>query len=657
MALPRDLTSAYSENRLTVLVGSGASLSTKVVGGFPLWRDTPKRLLTEAELHNALPASLIALKRQLFEHDLSLEVMLSELDVIKTALDRQYAEAIRKIFRPPDALPGPLHEAIAELNVLAIVTTNYDQLLEKTEPDRQAYTWKESVSALGDLEAKRRVLLKIHGSAEHAETVVLTNGEYQLLNMDASYRQVFRFLLQSSSFFCVGYGMEDPLDIDLALKANAESFRNSTRAHFLCLRRPSQRDIDRYRRDYNVHVIAYEEHDELVPLIHELRGSAPGRAGSFRSTRALATDVPTNLTRALADARLGGSLVIDDAVQLCELSLDATELEVDLARSPTPDDELNQEYTVEVHKQRHEFWVKDYGVSGSPIVDFLDRRLQTLIGRKGPHGCKVAFVDFDSTWASGHGRALLTVRPLNHLVTEAFNRGLALERLFDDTRPDADKLWRECARKLLQDAHAFQMPCPSQLFVELALVTLDGWVPIAKKDAFNSIYTRRNHGIEVGTCGVEYGPRWSECIRPHTSNDRAYLSLRDTVLDALAWEYRIREAGSTRGPPKLSPDAFHICEVPQARFLALAVQGIHLNSALLGYCVLPVTRANLAMHLGESNAHGLKFKGLEFIHIDDCEARVEADQRTTSWHGTALMRLHLLAANRKKIDEQLAALK
>ncbi len=53
---------------------------------------------------------------------------------------------------------------------------NYDSLVESVEgpPVRTPYTWMESDKALGDIKDARKVLFKIHGTANREDTVVMT---------------------------------------------------------------------------------------------------------------------------------------------------------------------------------------------------------------------------------------------------------------------------------------------------------------------------------------------------------------------------------------------------------------------------------------------------------------------------------------------------
>jgi SIR2-like domain len=270
--LPAPLVAAYRAEKLALFVGSGLSLGAGVKGGFPTWSQIPTRLLDACERYDALDAEAIAVKRRQFAIRMSLEQMLSELGTLRTALGRSYQAALNDIFRPDDAAPGDAHRAVAALGVRTILTTNYDQLFELLHetPPRQPYSWKEADRALADVEAGRKVLLKIHGTAERHETVVMSDREYDAARVDASYQAVLRYLLQDHVFLFLGYGMNDPLDLDLAFEGNADAFKTSAKRHYVLLQSPTDADKDRLARDYNVRVIPYAAHADVPVLLASL---------------------------------------------------------------------------------------------------------------------------------------------------------------------------------------------------------------------------------------------------------------------------------------------------------------------------------------------------------------------------------------------------
>lgn len=273
ISFPSPLVKALRSRELALVVGSGLSLGADVHGNFPKWKELPQRLLDVCEDQGLLDAAQLKAKRDLFKSRQRLEQMLAELGALKADLGRAYQKALTDIFRPANAAPGSAHHAVAQLGVRAILSTNYDPLLELTRETqhRQAYTWKESANALGDLHSGRNVLLKIHGTAERSDTVVMTEGEYSDVRKDLSYQAVLSHLLHQFTCLFIGYGMNDPLDLDLVLKWNADAFKTASRRHYALLKDPPDTDVDRYDREYNVQVISYDDYAQLPHILDQLR--------------------------------------------------------------------------------------------------------------------------------------------------------------------------------------------------------------------------------------------------------------------------------------------------------------------------------------------------------------------------------------------------
>jgi hypothetical protein len=276
LLLPKLVLDAYRANTLAICAGSGLSLGRDVQGDFPTWQQLPHRLLDACERLDVLDAERIQNKRDYFKNRMHLEDMLAELGSLKTALGRDYQRALNDIFRPENAAPGSVHRALCGLGVRAFLTTNYDSLIEEVgeTPRRQVYTWKESDLALNDLQSGRKVLFKIHGTAERHDTVIMTEREYHEARSHLSYRTIFSYLLQSHTFLFLGYGMNDPLDLDLVLKWNADTFKSVARRHYALMKDPSDSDRDRYEREYYVRVIPYSDHAQLPDILEELHRAA-----------------------------------------------------------------------------------------------------------------------------------------------------------------------------------------------------------------------------------------------------------------------------------------------------------------------------------------------------------------------------------------------
>jgi hypothetical protein len=288
ITFPPPLLDAYRTGKLAVLFGSGLSLAKDVRGSFPRWSELPERLLEQAAKHGVWTKEKIDGVRGFFEGgQVSLEEMLAALDLIKTALKgaRKYRAALGAVFRPDDAAPGDVHRALVDLGVDVLATTNYDELLEAVEgpPRRRVYSWRGSDKALDDIQGGKKVLFKIHGNAEDDDSVVMTRAEYERVAADVRYQRTVSYLLQGYTFLLVGYGINDPLDLDLVFGLNASAFGAAARTHYALMHRSvSATDRDRWQRDMNVQVVPYDDHGDLPAILRALAAAAkldPSPAG------------------------------------------------------------------------------------------------------------------------------------------------------------------------------------------------------------------------------------------------------------------------------------------------------------------------------------------------------------------------------------------
>lgn len=269
--LPKRLLDAIRSKTLAPFLGAGASLSEGVAGNFPLWKDVPVRLLDEAESLGLVQPTFIDNKRRTFSAPMLLRTMLAELSVLKTTLDRDYRTAMNRIFRPANATPGPLHQALEELHCPLVLTANIDQLIEQSAPGRQAFTWRQAADLLSDLDGGRKVLFKVHGSVESLDSLVMTQDEYDKANRDEPYQRTLGHLLQNYSFLFVGFSLVDPLDLERILQRNADAFRHAARPHFVLMKSPVGGNADRWQADFNVHTIEYANHGDVIDILHRMK--------------------------------------------------------------------------------------------------------------------------------------------------------------------------------------------------------------------------------------------------------------------------------------------------------------------------------------------------------------------------------------------------
>lgn len=247
-----------------------------------------------------------------------------------------------------------------------------------------------------------------------------------------------------------------------------------------------------------------------------------------------------------------------------------------------------------------------------------------LLSRHGKEGstasnCKVGFhkLDYSETAidTAANNTAKLHIRPISYWVTRNFNKELAKRN-----QNETETLKREYFERLVCSAEDFMCQCPSQLFVETAIVTSDRQIPIFSKRTPFSVAGVRSGG-EVLTCGPEYGFEWSKHVRE--SSTGATLDIEGAIKDSLSIEFGI-DSNAVKG----------------WRIQNLAIQTIHLNTSLLGIVMLNVSQAELQRQFAGQKYHS---ELLEFISVEQAFDRIQSDFGKKIWHPTGLMRLSQVA--------------
>jgi hypothetical protein len=77
---------------------------------------------------------------------------------------------------------------------------------------------------------------------------VLTLSEYNEAVKDDPYQRTMSHLLQTYTFLLVGYGMNDPFDLDCLLRLNTRAFKSASSLRYALLKDPSPNDRDRWQR-------------------------------------------------------------------------------------------------------------------------------------------------------------------------------------------------------------------------------------------------------------------------------------------------------------------------------------------------------------------------------------------------------------------------
>ncbi|MCL2256449.1 MAG: SIR2 family protein, partial [Firmicutes bacterium] len=147
------------------------------------------------------------------ERDISSDEFLKIPQVCAVKHGRFYRNTLRNeiTLKSNNKKPNIINEIIFDINPKHIITTNYDDLLEKaTNYNRDVYKTVISGGDLLKIDDKERYIIKMHGDMNDLDNIVLKEEDY--LNYSQNHVLIetyLKSLLTDHTFLFVGYSMGD----------------------------------------------------------------------------------------------------------------------------------------------------------------------------------------------------------------------------------------------------------------------------------------------------------------------------------------------------------------------------------------------------------------------------------------------------------------
>lgn len=272
IAFPKDLIDAFNSDEVVCVVGSGPSIAA----GFPSWLQLLELMVDECE------KQLVG-----FKQGLELRALLKQGHFLEVADEcskllsgQLLRDLFQRIFREGSISPTKLHRQLAQLPFSAILTTNYDNLLERVYVAKNRANsfplviTQTNIAQLPRLASERRFfILKMHGDADDVQTLVLTKQDYRnIIHGNDLYRTALSQILATRTALFIGYGLRDH-DLNLLLGEQAALFKAYGRRHYVLLPDPGTILPKSYLEHYNLTVIPYSgkgSHAELGKLVQSL---------------------------------------------------------------------------------------------------------------------------------------------------------------------------------------------------------------------------------------------------------------------------------------------------------------------------------------------------------------------------------------------------
>lgn len=264
---PRSLVQYLRERRSVLFCGSGLS----AWGKLPTWTTLLRGIVDELETELQDDSNLIELRR-LIDTGKLLEVA----DHCKEALGRRYYDILADQLRGDEgAIPEP-HQAIVQMPFSAIVTTNYDKLLERSFAATGSLPKTPThgdVDALGPLLFDGSFfILKAHGDIDRPDGMVLTTRDYQeIIHANPAFNSIFSAILLTKAVLFVGYSLNDP-DFRLLLDRQLTTFKGNVPERFALMSGVGKVERDVLWRSAKIRVLSYDDgkHEQVLEFLRTL---------------------------------------------------------------------------------------------------------------------------------------------------------------------------------------------------------------------------------------------------------------------------------------------------------------------------------------------------------------------------------------------------
>jgi hypothetical protein len=280
----------------TCALYAGAGLSAP--SGFPTWGPLVNDLIDWARKGSLIePRVLSSLTALASSGDI--DTAADELVALVRGAGADYIlnNYLKSIFlREPPPL-NAYHALLGQIPFSAALTTNFDQLLEATFPGRPVLIPSDAERLLGSLSKREFFLLKLYGSFERTESVLLAPAQYNdAIVGNIAFTQFIESLFVSRTLFFVGCSLEG-----IQVYLDGLKFHKSNRRHFALVGvsgRAWEARAQILNRRYGIEVIPYpsaNDHAEVTAFLNKLVAQttrSPSRTTADGGTPATRSEMP-----------------------------------------------------------------------------------------------------------------------------------------------------------------------------------------------------------------------------------------------------------------------------------------------------------------------------------------------------------------------------
>ena len=261
MTIPPELLRELKNGDVWLFVGSGVSNAA----GLDSWHQLSEAMVA------AIKATTDTYTDSDFEHYLKHENPHPGIALIFKGVmeEEEYYRFLRDRYRRNVPLSS-LHNALANLPVKVVITTNYDKLLENAFRRPDCYDPPVVIypKQIGYVRDEPRIV-KLHGDIDHPETIVLTAKDYD------TYKDTHEALnkwaedaINSHTILFVGFGLKDENFLQMYKEARNAPMMKKRAFAIMTNTDPIEREVWRERL---LTIIPVDNHNAITLCVEEIR--------------------------------------------------------------------------------------------------------------------------------------------------------------------------------------------------------------------------------------------------------------------------------------------------------------------------------------------------------------------------------------------------
>jgi hypothetical protein len=255
---PEGLVVACRKGECVLYAGAGLSAQA----GLPTWRPFLRGLLQRADESGLLEPGVASSMRAALDQEITDPVADGLVNAFREKPDR-LLDYLRAVFLSPDLSLPPTHRLLQQLSWSAALTTNFDDLLERTYADQapRVLTPADSEPLLEALAKRAFFLLKLYGTLEHPQTIVVAPAAFnEVIAKNRPFSSVMEGVFVARTLLFLGTSLEgiETYLSGLSLKEHL------TRPHYALVGVTGtawQARADLLQRRYGIEVLPYTPSD------------------------------------------------------------------------------------------------------------------------------------------------------------------------------------------------------------------------------------------------------------------------------------------------------------------------------------------------------------------------------------------------------------